>query len=123
MAREKISRGLGDTVEKIIHATGLDKFVSGKDCRCKDRKKFLNKLFPYRTKFRCFTEKEYNDWKQFSETKTITITAVQVKFICELYASIFKRPVWYPCSNCSQKPLISMIDKLDLIYNSYEKTI
>ncbi len=121
MARKKASRGLGDTVEKIIQSTGLNKFVDGKDCGCEKRKEFLNNLLPYRTKARCFTEQEYNDWKQFTETKTITLSAVQVKFVCELYATVFNRPVWYPCSSCSPKPLISMIDKLDIVYGSYNQ--
>lgn len=121
MARKKrISKGLGDTVEKIIQATGLYKFVDGKDCGCEKRKEYLNNLFPYRTKTRCLTEQEYNDWKQFTEVKTITISSVQVKFVCELYASVFSRPVWYPCPSCGAKELISMIDKLDKIYNSYK---
>lgn len=117
MAKRK-SKGLGDTIEKIIEATG---FVKGKDCGCDKRKELLNKVFPYRSKFRCFTEQEYLDWKQFTAVKTITLTAEQVKFVCDLYASIFSRPVWYPCSSCSPKPLITMIDKLDTIYGSYEK--
>lgn len=113
MARQrnkKVSQGLGDTVEKIIKATGLDTFVDGKDCGCDKRKEFLNKLLPYRINPRCFTEQEYLDWKEFTETKTITLTKEQVKFICELYASVFNKPVWYPCTNCSPKPLITMID-------------
>lgn len=110
------SKGLGDTVEKIIEATG---FVKGKDCGCDKRKELLNKYFPYRTKLRCFTEQEYNDWKEFTAVKTITLSSDQVKFVCELYASIFNRPVWFPCASCSPKPLISMIDKLDVIYESY----
>jgi hypothetical protein len=114
------SRGLGDTVEKIIKATGLDVFVEGKDCGCDARKEKLNKLFPYRTKQRCFTEEEYNAWGEFTKNKKITITSDQVKYVCELYASVFFRPVWYPCSGCSPKPLINMIDKLDVLYNSYE---
>ena len=117
------SVGLGDTIEKVIKATGLDIFVDGKDCGCDKRKEYLNNLFPYRTKARCFTEQEYNDWKQFTEAKTITLSASQVKFVCELYASVFNRPVWFPCAGCSPKPLINMIDKLDIIYNTYEKTI
>lgn len=47
------SRGLGDTVAKITHATGIDKLaalytqVTGKDCGCTRRQEFLNKLVPY----------------------------------------------------------------------------
>lgn len=119
MARKR-SRGLGDTVEKIIHATGLQIFVEGKDCGCEKRKEKLNELFPYRFKARCFTEDEFIYWKEFKATRTLTISSNQVKYICELYANIFNRPVWFPCSNCSPKPLISMIDKLDKVYESYE---
>ena len=122
-SKYKKSKGLGDTFEKIIQATGLDKFVDGKDCGCEKRKEYLNNLFPYRTKARCLTEEEYNNWKEFTAVKTITLSAVQVKFVCDLYATVFNRPVWYPCPSCGAKELITMIDKLDLIYNSYEKTI
>ena len=47
------SKGLGDTVEKIAQATGIDKLaktILGDDCGCKERKKFLNKKFPYSNK-------------------------------------------------------------------------
>jgi hypothetical protein len=48
-----VSRGLGDTVAKITHATGLDKLatlytqVTGKPCGCASRQEALNKLGPY----------------------------------------------------------------------------
>lgn len=47
------SRGLGDTIYKITHATGLDKLaeiytkITGKDCGCSHRQEVLNKLVPY----------------------------------------------------------------------------
>ena len=41
------SKGVGDTVEKVIKITGLDKFKP-KDCGCKKRKEKLNKMFPYK---------------------------------------------------------------------------
>ena len=34
------SKGLGDTIEKITKATGIN-------CGCADRKETLNRLFPY----------------------------------------------------------------------------
>ena len=52
----KKSKGFGDTVEKLAKATGLNKIsevvskVTGKDCGCGNRKKKLNKLFPYKNK-------------------------------------------------------------------------
>ena len=119
MARPKKSRGLGDTIEKIIKATHLDIFVDGKDCGCEKRKEKLNELFPYRFKARCLTEEEYNSWKEFKAIRTLTISKEQVDYICELYASVFNRQLWKLCSSCSPKPLISMIDKLDKVYSSY----
>jgi len=47
------SRGLGDTVFKITHATGLDKLaeiytkITGQPCGCAERQEALNKLFTY----------------------------------------------------------------------------
>ena len=49
----KKSKGLGDSIEKITKTTGIKAFVDkvnkilGKDCGCKERKKKLNKMFPY----------------------------------------------------------------------------
>jgi hypothetical protein len=51
------SKGLGDTIAKITHATGLDivaekvAHAMGKeDCGCKKRQEKLNDLFPYKNK-------------------------------------------------------------------------
>jgi len=123
MAKKNKSKGLGDTIEKITTATGIKKaveiFTNGKDCNCNARKEKLNQLLPYRFKARCFTEQEYNDWKAFTEVRTVRISAEQVRYICDLYASVFSRQVWYPCSTCSPKPLIDMISKLDKVYETY----
>ena len=49
----KISRGLGDSIEKFTQATGIKKVVdkiseaTGKDCGCNKRKAALNQAFPY----------------------------------------------------------------------------
>jgi hypothetical protein len=50
------SKGLGDTIAKVTHATGLDKLshlytqITGKPCGCPERQDALNKLFPYGVK-------------------------------------------------------------------------
>jgi len=47
------SRGLGDTVAKVTHATGIHALVQtaaravGKPCGCAKRREALNKLLPY----------------------------------------------------------------------------
>ena len=48
------SKGLGDSVEKVLKATGIDKVakkVLGDDCGCEERKQKLNKMFPYSRPF------------------------------------------------------------------------
>jgi len=46
-------RGLGDTIARLTHATGLDRLahlytqVTGKDCGCRGRQEALNRLIPY----------------------------------------------------------------------------
>lgn len=124
MARPKKQKGLGDTVEAVLTTTGIKQlieiFVDGKDCGCDKRKEKLNELFPYRFKARCLTELEYNGWKDFKEVRTLKISWEQIVYVCDLYASVFSRQVWYPCTGCSPKPLINMIDKLDKIFDAYE---
>jgi hypothetical protein len=124
MARPKKQKGLGDTIEAVLTTTGIKKifeiFVDGEDCGCNERKEKLNELFPYRFKARCLTELEYNSWKDFKEVRTLKISWAQIVYVCDLYASVFSRQTWYPCSGCSPKPLINMIDKLDKVFDAYE---
>lgn len=121
-------KGLGDVIENITEVTGIKKVVElftpeGKDCGCDKRKEKLNKLFPIKTKANCFTEEQFNAWSKFKEVKTKTIAHEKVLFICELYANIFNVPYWKPsCFACSgtAKTIGTMIDKLDVVYNTYE---
>ena len=53
----KESKGLGDTVEKMIKKLKLDKIVSDRgdeneDCGCRKRKEKLNEIFPYNIKIK-----------------------------------------------------------------------
>lgn len=112
-------RGLGDTVETIIKATGLDKLVND-DCGCEARKAALNLLLPYRYKARCVTTEESIKWSKFKEHLQVRIPSDQVVYVCELYASVFNRQVWYPCASCSPKPLINMIDRLDIVFKEFK---
>ena len=55
-------KGLGDVVESITKATGIDKlvkFVAGEDCGCDEIKKKLNNL-RFRKQPLCLNEEEYN---------------------------------------------------------------
>jgi len=123
--RASKSKGVGDTIEKVLTSTGVKKlveiFVDGKDCGCQERKEKLNELFPYRFKARCFTEDEYNTYKEYREVRTLKMSYEQLFYICKLYASVFSRQVWIPeCPECNKKTIIGMIDKLDKVFESYE---
>ena len=55
MNDNKKSKGLGDTIEKVTKATGLNSLaqmsanlLGKKDCGCGKRKDKLNKMFPYK---------------------------------------------------------------------------
>lgn len=56
MEQTNISTGLGDTLAKFTHLTGIDKVakqlaaILGKeDCGCDERRNLLNRLVPYST--------------------------------------------------------------------------
>ena len=121
-------KGLGDVIENITEATGIKKVVEaftpeGNDCGCDKRKEKLNKLFPIKTKANCFSEEQYKTWKEFKEVRTLRISHEQILMICEMYSNIFNLPYWKPsCFNCggTARAIGTMIDKLDVVYNTYE---
>jgi predicted DNA-binding protein YlxM (UPF0122 family) len=128
----KRSVGLGDTVEKIIEATGmkyLAKVLVGEDCGCAERKAKLNEFFKYREKPNCLDASQKEDYKGFIDSREIILLGAgkaegklsveDVSFICGMYAEVFNRKVWKPtCSSCqgTALTLIAMIYKLDVVY-------
>lgn len=114
--KRKQSAGLGDTVEKIIRATGVHKLVPD-DCGCEERKEALNKLLSYKMKVvNCPDEEMIEKYLNFVKVRTLTISNEHRKMVCEYYAKVFNRPYYEPCVNCSAKPYIKMIDELDKIF-------
>jgi len=62
------SKGLGDTVEKVLEATGIAKvakWLLGEDCKCDERKAKLNELFPYKKPL-CLEENEFSYLNSFT---------------------------------------------------------
>jgi len=116
------SLGLGDVVDSITNKTGIKKVVKAfkKDCGCNERKQKWNEisLFKKGLKPRCFTDEEKEQYKEFFNTRTLKISNEQRIFISKLYASVFNRPYYEPCINCSPKPLIAMIQNLDKVYEN-----
>ena len=122
MAKRKAttSTGLGDTVEKVLEATGIAsvaKFVLGEDCNCEERKKKLNELFPYRNT-NCLTEEEYQ-W--LNETNVLTQDTFkpseQTKLIA-IYNRVFNlRQEPTSCASCFSE----LVFKMQKVYAEYEK--
>ena len=124
MARPKKiqAKGLGDTVESVLKATGIDKvakFILGEDCGCDERKEKLNALFPYK-KTLCLTENEYEWLKNWIDTKTNQVTPSDQAQILVIYNRIFlQRNEPSNCSSC----LKDMVDQLKTVMLTYEDTI
>ena len=106
------SKGLGDTIERITKATGIDKVakaVLGDDCGCDERKKKLNQMFPY-NKVRQFTEDELKIYEEvLPRLKGGTITGQDQSTLIRLYNKVFnsnKQPS--SCSSCVQQTLAKL---------------
>ena len=115
----KESKGLGDTVEKLLKATKVDKvakFLLGDDCGCDTRKEILNKMFPYRDT-KCLVEDEYLHLKNFFSVRRSKITAEQQKALLVIYNRVFNtNKKGSSCAPCVK----SMVNELDRLYKEYK---
>ena len=87
----KKSKGLGDSVEKVLKATGIDKVakkVLGDDCGCEERKQALNKMFPY-AKVRQFTEDEMSIYESVLPRIGDRISGQDQATLVKLYNLLF----------------------------------
>ena len=113
------STGLGDTVEKVFKAVGIDKavkFIAGEDCGCSDRREILNKVFPYQ-KPECLNEKEYNFLSKFFETIHTQIKPNEQEALLDVYNRIFKDNV--EMTSCGSCFLNNVYKKLERVYKEY----
>jgi len=116
--RKPKAQGLGDTVEQITKATGIDKLVKfafGKDCGCDERKEKLNKMFPY-FKPLCLLEYEYNELTEFFNGRTSQINPSKQKKLLLIYNRVLnQKQEPTTCSDCWR----DIINKLRKVYNEY----
>lgn len=117
----KPSEGLGDTIEKITEATGIKKAVElitgDKDCGCEERKKILNKLFPY-NKPNCMTEQQLSQWKTAAEEikTTNTITPKNQDIIIILLKEVMNLSISNDnCKSCGGEVWKKYIDMLNKV--------
>jgi hypothetical protein len=117
MARPKKAKGLGDTVENVLEATGIAavvKFIAGDDCGCNERKEKLNQRFPY---FNCLTEQEYNYLTELDINNKYSLTPTEQKQILDIYQRVFnKRKSPTTCSSC----WVQIMNDLKAVYATYE---
>ena len=112
------SVGLGDTVEKVLEATGIAKvakFIMGEDCGCDERKEKLNAIFPYR-KPECLTEAEFNYLTEIELATKNTFRPSEVTRVREIYSRVMKvRLEPSSCASCFKE----IVNKLVIIYDTY----
>ena len=105
------SKGLGDSIEKALKATGIDKVakkVLGDDCGCDERKEKLNKMFPY-AKVRQFTEDELKIYESVLPRIKGTISGDDQSIMIRLYNKVFnanKKPS--SCTPCVRETLAKL---------------
>ena len=111
------SKGLGDSVEKVFKATGIDKVakkVLGDDCGCEKRKELLNKAFPYNS-VRQFTEDEMKIYEEVLPRIHDRITAQDQSVMVKLYNKVFNaNKKTSGCGSCVQQTL----SKLKKVYEN-----
>ena len=120
MSLDKQPRGLGDQIERFTEATGIKKLVHwafGEDCGCRERKEYLNRLFPRSQKPECLVEKEYKYLKKVNLFKQTTLSAAHQRGILKIYNRIFnKQREFSSCSSC----VINLVNEMKLVLKAYE---
>lgn len=114
--KKQVDKGLGDSIERALKATGIDKVakaVLGDDCNCDKRRDTLNKLFPY---VRQFTQDEMDIYEGIIPSiKKGTITRSEQISLIRIYNKVFKSDKRLTsCTKCIQGTL----KKLDKVYKN-----
>ena len=116
--KKRKSKGLGDTIEKVTKATGIDKavkFIAGEDCKCDERKEKLNKMFPYR-KPECLIEEEYNYLTEFFNGRTHEIKPSEQTKLLKIYNRVLnEKQEPTTCSDCWR----DILGKLKKLHETY----
>jgi len=111
------SKGIGDDIAKFTKATGIDKLVKAinPDCKCEERRKKLNQMFPNFTNIRQFTEDEIKIYDEVVPGIELRqrLNAEEKTIVNALYKGVFgQNPQWKSCSPCNKK----IMDNLKKVY-------
>lgn len=118
--KEHYGKGLGDIVEDITKATGINKAVkwlAGDDCGCDERKKTLNKLRFRKTPL-CLNEEEYNFLHKLYNKGSKTIGHTEKETLVKIEERIFQKK-YVESLNCAPC-IIQIYEDLKEIYNVYK---
>ncbi len=114
------SKGLGDTVEKVLEATGIAKvakWLLGEDCGCDERKAKLNELFPYR-KMLCLEENEFTYLDEWFSKNTDIVRPIEQIELFKIHSRVFQvRNELTSCPTC----VAERIADLRIVYNQYKE--
>ena len=119
---KKTSKGLGDTVEKVFKATGIDKvakWILGEDCGCEERKEKLNKMFPYMQP-QCLNEDEYIYLDNYFKSGKSQITPQEQVELIKIYHRVFQKVQKVEPTSCSPCFVNNVLNRLKDLYNEYE---
>ena len=110
------SKGLGDSIEKALKVTGIDKVakkILGDDCGCEERKKKLNQMFPYA---RPFTEDELSIYESvLPRIQGGTVNGQDQDILVKLYNKVFNaNKKASSCGSCVKETLA----KLEKVYKN-----
>jgi len=123
----KQSKGLGDTIEKVLKKTGVKAIVEAitDDCGCDGRRDKLNEMFPRNVKaVRCMTPDQYKKYGEYIEGRTLNIWKdADITLLLAMYQYIFAiryNPSDF-CRTCqgTAKKLLKITTHLDSVYNDY----
>lgn len=114
------SKGLGDTVEKVLEVTGIAKvakWILGEDCGCEERKAKLNNLFRYRKPL-CLEQSEFEWLEEWFKVNRNTVNPSEQGIILKIHSRIFQvRNEPTSCGPC----LLEMVEQLKAVYNTYKE--
>jgi hypothetical protein len=112
---KKKSKGLGDTIQKVTKATGVEKVVKkffGDDCGCDERRERLNKMFPYRDIEQMTSEQMtfFKDVLQPAYRSGQNLGRQNAKGFYQLYQEVFKKKMKQTsCASCNKNMYIELL--------------
>jgi len=126
--KKKQSKGLGDTIEKVLKITGIKQaieLVAGDCDACQKRKDALNKAFPYmqlNERKGVMRQDQKEAWEFFKSKNYKILKDPEMDLIQQIYCELFHTKV-SPCRNCAGASLQwkTLTERIDHAYEYSNK--